>query len=238
MPTLTTLANLLYPPACLLCDAPLSDAGAVCGRCDAALPRAGAPLCRRCGAEIRGAFDAVLECAGCRRHPRAFDAARAPWRYAGPAREAVHRFKYGRRRRLGGWLAADMARTARAALPCDERSIIVPVPLHWLKLRLAGRNHAEELARALSRALGAPCVPKALARRRWTRPQTRLSGRARLRNVRHAFTASSRLVCGRTVLLVDDVLTSGATAEACACALKTAGARAVYVLTAARTPLE
>lgn len=216
----------------------MPSAGAVCGRCDTALPRAAAPLCRRCGAEIRGAFDAVLECAACRGHPRAFELARAPWRYAGAARQAVHRFKYRRRRRLGSWLAEDMARTARATFPCDAVSAVVPVPLHWLKRRLAGRNHAEELAHALSRSLGTPCLPRALARRRWTRPQTRLCGRARLRNVRQAFTASPRLVRDRTVLLVDDVLTSGATAEACARALKAAGARAVYVLTAARTPLE
>jgi ComF family protein len=202
------------------------------------MPRCAAPLCRRCGAELRGAFDAVLDCAACRTRPRAFDVARAPWRYAGPARHAIHRFKYRRRWRLGAWLADDMARTARAALPPGGVSAVVPVPLHWLKRRLAGRNHAEELAHHLARALGTPCLPQALTRRRWTRPQTRLSGRSRLANVRRAFAASEPLVRGRTVLLVDDVLTSGATADACARVLKAAGARAVYVLTAARTPLE
>ena len=237
MSLVAALTNLLYPPACLLCDTPTALERTVCSRCIRTLPATLEPVCRRCGVELRGAFDAVMDCAACRKAPRAFGLARAPWRYDGTARMAVRRFKYERRRRLGRWLAGGMAQAARASLPLEEISAIVPVPLHWFKRRLAGWSPSEDLARAVSQRLGKPCLPQALARTRWTATQTRLSWRERSRNVQGAFTAFPAAVGDRAVLLVDDVLTSGATAEACALALKQAGARTVYVLTAARTPL-
>ena len=233
-----SLTNLLYPPACRLCDTPSLAERTVCRRCERALPATLAPVCRCCGVELRGAFDARMDCAACREAPRAFELARAPWRYAGPARSAILRFKYRRRWRLGRWLADGMAQTARESLPLKDVSAVVPVPLHWLKHRLNGCNPAEDLARPIARSLGKPCVPRALVRTRWTATQTRLSWHERSRNVREAFTAFPEDVRDRTVLLVDDVLTSGATAHACTLALKRAGARAVFVLTAARTPLE
>ena len=232
------LTNLLYPPACLLCDAPAAPTQTVCSRCVRTLPVTLAPVCRGCGVELRGAFDAVMDCAACRKAPRTFALARAPWRYDSTARMAVRRFKYARRWRLGRWLADGMAQTAQASLPIEEISAVVPVPLHWLKRRLAGWNPSEELAGTVSQRLGKPCRPRALIRTRWTATQTRLSWRGRSRNVREAFTAFPEAVRDQTLLLVDDVLTSGATAEACARALKRAGARRVFVLTAARTPLE
>lgn len=238
MPSIASLVNLLYPPACLLCDGALPSGRDVCPACERAMPALLAPTCRSCSAELRGAFDARLECAACRRRPRAFDLVCAPWRYAGQAQQAMHRFKYRRRWRLGRWLAQAMAETARASLPSGEVSVVVPVPLHRLKRWLNGANPPEDLAQPIARALGRPCRRRALTRTRWTATQTKLSWQARSRNVRGAFRASAREVRGETVLLVDDVLTSGATAEACARALKDAGAKRVYVLTAARTPLQ
>ena len=232
------LTNLLYPPACLLCERPSPAARTVCRRCERALPATLAPACRRCGVELRGAFDARMDCTACREAPRAFELARAPWRYAGPTQLAIRRFKYHYRWRLGRWLADGMAQTARDSLPLEDVSAVVPVPLHGLKRWLNGGNPAEDLARPIARSLGKPCLPRALARTRWTATQTRLSWHERSRNVREAFTAFPGDVSNRTILLVDDVLTSGATASACALALKRSGARAVYVLTAARTPLE
>lgn len=197
----------------------------------------GPPVCDRCGVELRGAFDAVLRCAACRAAPPAFAMARAPWRYEGPVRQAVHEFKYRGRWRLGPWLAEDMARCARALLPLQDIDGVVAVPLFWLKRRLRGADAAGELAGALARALGKPLVRGALRRTRWTSTQTRWQGRRRRANVRGAFAARRRLVEDRTLLLVDDVLTTGATAHACATALRQAGARKVLVLAAARTPL-
>lgn len=201
------------------------------------MPRTGRPACSRCGVELPGAFDAVVLCAGCRRRPPAFETAQAPWQYAGRTQDAIRQFKYHRRWRVGGWLAAEMARLAGSSLPIDDIALVLPVPLHWLKRRLKGFNPTESLAASIARRLAIPQSPHALRRTRWTATQTRLSVAARFRNVRRAFRAEARLVRDRSVLLIDDVLTSGATAHACALALKEAGARRVFVLTAARTPL-
>ncbi len=130
-----------------------------------------------------------------------------------------------------------MARTAQDAFPQDAIAAVVPMPLHWLKRRLRGFNPAEELAATVARLIDKPYLPHALRRSRWTRTQTRLRWKARFQNVRNAFVARTPLVADRGVLVVDDVLTSGATADACARALRSSGANAVFILTAARTPL-
>ncbi len=231
---LQTLTNLLFPPACLLCHDRLNSSSLLCDRCSRAMPRAGPPVCSRCGAGLPGAFDAVAWCAACRQTPLAFEQARAPWTYAGAAREAVQQFKYHRRWRLGRWLADGMTATAQRSFPIEQISAVLPVPLHWAKRRLRGFNPAEQLAHRVAAALDKPCRPHALRRTRWTPTQTRLSPRRRFQNMRRAFAA--RAPSAGAVLLVDDVLTSGATADACAAALKTAGASKVFVLTAARTP--
>ena len=233
----TSVMNLLYPPTCLLCHAPLPS-GAVCEECAIAMPEREAPVCVRCGIGLPGAFDAVALCALCRRRPPRFEMARAPWRYAGSLQDAVRQFKYHHRWRIGRWLADGMSRTAASSLPLSEISVVLPVPLHWLKRWLRGWNPAEALAASVARSLGKPCRPSTLRRTRWTATQTRLGWQARARNVREAFAARPRLVRDQTVLLIDDVLTSGATANACALALRQAGARRVFVLTAARTPLD
>ena len=234
------LTNLLYPPACLLCHTPLPGCPAdrlFCERCAQTIEPNGPPVCARCGAEIAGAFDAVTRCARCRERPPAFDAARAPWRYADGGRHALRQFKYHGRWRIGRWLAHGMTGAARRDLPVEAIDLVVPVPRHWIKIRLRGGAPACDLARRIAWALGAPCRVSALRQVRWTRSQTRLPWRRRVRNVRGAFAAAPRAVRGRTILLVDDVVTSGATAHACAHALNMAGAQRVFVLSAARTPL-
>ena len=207
----------------------------LCQACRDRMPRLGPPVCARCGIGLPGAFDADLECASCRATPPAFEMARAPWEYAGTAQDTVQAFKYRRRWRLGQWLAGTMTTCAHTALPLHEVDAVAPVPPHWLKHRLQGFNAAEALASAVARSLQLPYVPHVLRRRRWTATQTRLGWQERARNVRGAFTASrpGRL---RGLLLVDDVLTSGATANACATALQSAGVPRIFVLTAARTP--
>ena len=229
------LINLCFPPACLLCHARLASSRVVCEPCAASMPRSGRPLCAQCGVTLPGAFDALVQCAECRRHPPTFEAARAPWQYAGRTQDAIRQFKYHRRWRVGGWLAAEMARLAHSSFPTDDIALVVPVPLHWVKRRLKGFNPPESLAASIAQRLKIPQTSRALRRTRWTATQTRLSVAARFRNVRRAFRDKAPMVHDRSVLLIDDVLTSGATAHACAIALKEAGARQVFVLTAART---
>ena len=208
-----------------------------CADCLKLMPRMHAPVCVRCGITIPGAFDAHALCRICRQHPLAFDLARSPWQYEGSVQVAIRQFKYRQRWRIGRKLADDMATVARAHLPLQDIAVILPVPLHRLKRWLKGCNPAESLARDVARSLGKPCSTRIISRTRWTTTQTRLGWSRRFRNVRQAFAVRSRAIQGSDVLLVDDVLTSGATADACARALKDAGARWVFVLTAARTPL-
>ena len=201
------------------------------------MPRSGLPICAACGMTLPGAFDVVRRCVACRNAPPAFEAARAPWQYTGRVPEAVQQFKYHRRWRIGRWLADEMASTAQTSLPLPDVDAVVPIPLHWLKRRWKGFDPVEQLAADVARTLDKPLLSRALRRTRWTVTQTRLHGRARVRNVERAFAAQAHSVRGGSLLLIDDVLTSGATANACALALKTAGARRVFVLAAARTPL-
>jgi ComF family protein len=159
---------------------------------------------------------------------RGFDAAYSFAAYDGVTRKLIHLYKYARIRTL----ARPLADLLRRGLPLDEHfDTIVPVPLHWLRQWKRGFNQSELLARALSRRSGIP-VLNALKRSRSTKAQAGLSNHARRQNVAKAFRA--RPVEGRRILLIDDVMTTGATATACAQALKRAGAARVAVLTVAR----
>ena len=230
-----SLINLLYPPACLLCRAPLaSGAAGLCQACERAMTPCGPPVCQRCGLPRAGAYDARLVCPSCERRQPAFDKARAPFVYTSPVRAAVHAFKYDGHRRLGRWLAHRMAQTAAHEVADEPIDRVVPVPMHWAKRRLTGLNPAEWLASAVAAQLGLSCDVRTLRRVKWTPTQTRLTRTLRLRNVREAFAASGSSLKDCTILLVDDVLTSGATAQACAQALRAHGAARVLVLTAAR----
>jgi ComF family protein len=172
---------------------------------------------------------ALEQCARCRRVPSLVDAARSAGLYEGSLREIIHAFKYEGRRGLAAPLAG-MMRTAGAPILAGADAA-VPVPLHrWRRMR-RGFNQADDLARRL----GVP-VTRALWRVRATVPQTGLTSAARRRNLRRAFIVNplgSGAIPHRTFVLVDDVRTTGATLEACARALKGAGAREVRALTIA-----
>jgi competence protein ComFC len=187
-------------------------------------------FCTSCRTPFQNSFplDAAGRCALCRGGLRGFDAAYSFGAYEGVLRELIHLYKYGRVRTLAPPLSALLAR----ALPRDEAfDATVPVPLYWRRRLQRGFNQAELLARGLSRRTGIPVV-KALGRVRPTPTQAGLSNSSRRQNVARAF--RSRSVQGKRILLIDDVMTTGATAASCALALKQAGARRVALLTLAR----
>jgi ComF family protein len=187
-------------------------------------------FCASCRTPFHNAFplDADGRCALCRSGLRGFDAAYSFGAYEGVLRELIHLYKYGRVKTLAWPLSGLLAQ----ALPRDEAfDAAVPVPLYWRRRLQRGFNQAELLARGLSRRTGIPVV-RALGRRRPTPAQAGLSNSARRQNVSQAFRA--RNVQGKRILLIDDVMTTGATAASCAAALKQAGARRVSLLTVAR----
>jgi ComF family protein len=229
----TATLDLLFPALCPVCEAVLGAGrrDPLCAACWAALDRLAPPWCERCGVpEATPAAGGA--CGPCLREGPAYDWARAGARYAGVAREALHAFKFRGRRRLARPLAALVLEQCGADIPGDVDAL-VPVPLAAARERERGFNQATLLAAALAPALGAAVRPRWLGRTRATRPQSELDGTARRDNVRGAFAASPR-VAGRHAVVVDDVLTTGATASECARALRAAGAARVGVLAVAR----
>jgi ComF family protein len=203
----------------------------VCRRCiQSPEPLDAEFFCVSCRTPFQNAFplDEEGRCALCRSGLRGFDAAYAYGAYEGPLRRLIHLFKYSKIRTLARPLGGLLMR----ALPRDERfDAIVPVPLYWRRRLQRGFNQAELLARGISRSTGIPVI-RALRRVHATPTQAGLSNSARRRNVAAAF--RSRPIAGKRILLIDDVMTTGSTATACANALKRGGAKRVALLTVAR----
>jgi ComF family protein len=218
------LLDLVYPPRCAACGEGVKEEP-FCPVCAGAVDPVPAG-CARCAAPGPDAL-----CGGCRAAPPAFEAVRAGGLFGGPLADAIHAFKYSGRpalaRPLGAWLAA------RAPLP--EEAIVVSVPLARGRRLARGYDQASLLADALARAAGARGrrLRGALARTRETPPQVGRTRDERARNVADAFVATAA-VAGKDVVLVDDVVTTGATADAAAAALRRAGARSVVVVALAR----
>ncbi|MEO7743430.1 MAG: ComF family protein [Usitatibacter sp.] len=211
---------------CALCGV-RSDAHLICAACDASLPRSG-PCCVRCAVPLatRGT------CGACIQRRSAFDEVHAAFEYRFPVDRLVQRFKFDGDLAIGAWLAHRLGdRLAHAPLP----DLLVVPPLSSAGLRKRGFNQAIEIARILSARLGPRLARGALAKVRDTGPQHALDARARRANLRGAFTCRVRLA-GESVAIVDDVVTTGATAEVLADVLARAGAGRVSVWAVARTP--
>jgi ComF family protein len=227
------LLDFLFPPVCIACREPAASAG-FCAACWGEIQFLDGPLCACCGIPFDVALLADSLCAGCLTRPPAFDRARAILRYDDISRAPILALKHADRLDLVPGFALWLERAGRGLI--ESSDLLVPVPLHRSRLWRRRYNHAAELARALSRRTGITLDTVALVRGRATPSQGIMaSARARRRNVLGAFKVpETSRVAGRNILLVDDILTTGATAEAAARALKRAGAAKVQVLALAR----
>lgn len=233
------IRNLFFPNRCASCGKSLqpSNPHCLCGECWDSLPRIRQPYCPRCGRPIgsRTVVPYDTLCGECRLAGHCFGLCRSAGRYDGTLRECIHILKYGGRRELAQPLAAFMADFAAEAFAGERYDGLVPVPLHPAKLRERGFNQALLLARGVGSLLNIPVRSRVLARIRRGETQSTLSRAERLKNVRGAFSLRSKEgVKGLSLLLIDDVFTTGATAEECARVLLKGGARKVDVFTAAR----
>jgi ComF family protein len=229
-----SLVDMLMPPTCIACKAPVATPLGYCSDCWSALPVIEAARCLQCSIPLPIEWSAESHCLGCLREPPRFDRTAAPFRYEGPARQTVLAFKNGR-----DAYAGQMATAMRQAAPgwVTPGTLVAAVPLHRWRLAARGYNQALLLAREIAQQSGAPLDPDLLVRVRAT-PRTKgLSRVARKRNAEGAFRLAEdgkARIAGREVILVDDVMTSGATASAAAGVLKRGGAARVSILVYAR----
>lgn len=233
--TVTVMLDALLPPRCAGCGEPVARPRSLCLGCWSALRFVTHPLCRLCGDPFETAPPGEPVCGDCLAAPPPWGRARSALRYDDSSRPLVLAFKHGDRLHLAPLLAGWM-RSAGAGL-LAECDVIVPVPLHRWRLLARRYNQAAALAQALSAASGRPVSDRALQRARRTPSQGQMTKSQRARNVQGAFRVDAGRraeIAGRRVLLVDDVLTSGATAAACTRVLLRAGAASVDLLTLAR----
>lgn len=231
------VVDFVYPPRCIICGEFVNSEAEFCAKCLSDFQEAAHPMCTICGLPFNSGSDHI--CRECHKKRPAFDKARAWGVHRGAGRHAVIALKFGRKTKLAAHLAKLMTSTLLEEFDTTEIDTIIPVPLHKKRLRWRGFNQSLLLAKGISAATGIDVDFLSLKRIRQTKPQTRLPLKQRSENVKGAFqVVRPNFVRDKTILLVDDVFTSGATITECARALKSQGARSVYALCAVRAILD
>jgi len=230
------LLDGIYPRHCCACGTEIRERleTGLCWDCRSGTAAISPPCCERCGMAVAGRIDHAFTCADCAAEPPAFTRARSLFRYEGGVRDAIHALKYHRdfsvvpdlsRLLLAGW---------RTYYPEEDLRVFAAVPLHPRRLRERRFNQGEELLRGLRRLAPEIEIWRGLRRVKHTDTQTRLSKAGRRENVRGAFRVRPGAAVPEKLVLVDDVMTTGATLDACARALRRAGVREIHALTLAR----
>ncbi|HEU5047737.1 MAG TPA: ComF family protein [Rickettsiales bacterium] len=232
------VVDTLFPARCPACRETVGQHGSLCSACWQNIHFITDPMCCKCGVPFEYHIGEQAFCGPCMTRKPAYTQARAVFRYNEASRGQVLAMKYHDKTQLAPVFGAWLARIAQDY--ATKTHAIIPVPLHYTRLISRRYNQAALLAHAISTHTGLPVLPDTLLRARKTPPQSGLSRRQREDNMRGAFhikKGKNSILKGKSVLLVDDVMTTGATLEACSRTLHDAGVRDVYVLTIARTVL-
>jgi len=234
--SLNAAIALFYPEVCQICEAERATTaeGFVCVRCWRTVRFVRPPFCDRCGLPFEGDITTNFVCSNCHDVKLYFRAARSATVSEGATREAIHRYKYQRALWFEPFLADLLIREAAPELKKEKWDWLVPIPLFPAKQREREFNQAERLAQRLSAATKIPVNIRLLHRVQPTRTQTQLNRVERNANMQNAFAAGDMILNGEKIVLIDDVLTTGSTTNACARVLRKMGAGEVIVWTVAR----
>lgn len=230
--------NLLFPPRCLTCGEWVDDVGGLCAPCWGQITFLRDPACSICGYPFDYEIGDDALCPGCIAAKPAYSHARAVFAYDDSSRKLITGFKYGDKTHAAPILANWMVSRGQSIL--NEADILIPVPLHWRRLFTRRYNQSALLTQQLGQITGKNILLDGLARTKHNPPQASLSLKERKKNVQGAFTVPTKhrnRLNSKHIILIDDVMTTGATVNACCKALKRAGAGEVSVLTLARTIL-
>lgn len=224
------VADILFPRRCPVCDEIVLPRGSlICPECVKILSFVKGPVCKKCGKEV---FSDRLEyCFDCTKHTRSFESGRALINYNDAAKDSMVKIKYKNKREYIDFYTEAICRRYGKQIARMRADVLVPVPVHPSRMKTRGYNQAELLARGIGRSLGIPVRSDLLRRSRKTAPQKELNPAERLKNLEQAFEAEGNFVGIETVILIDDIYTTGSTIEACTRALKRAGVKTVYFLT-------
>ena len=223
-----SLIKLLFPARCACCGA-VAGGSDVCVRCKEKITYINPPVCELCGSELK-------RC-GCKNRKYAFDRAVSAIVYEGAVRNGIRRFKFEGKVAAGRFFADEMLRVISREYGDVKFGLLLAVPMSKLSLKRRGYNHCDILCGHISKKTGIEFDRRALTKLRESRQQHTLSWRERMTNLSGVFRADSKKVAGKTVLLADDIMTTGATLSECARAIKNAGAKEVFCVSAAMTEL-
>lgn len=229
-------ANILFPPVCLACNELVEQQGALCSECWNQMEFCAGPACDICGYPFEYQMEHHTICGACIQQPPPYGRARAVFRYNSISRQLVTSLKYHDKTHIVPYIADWMVRAGEDILA--DADYIIPVPLHRRRLWMRRYNQSALLSQHITRKTSVPTLYNALVRTRYTPPQAGLNYKQRIKNVTGAFQVIAKYrfrIKGKRIILIDDVLTTGATVKACARALLKVGAQRVDVLTLGQT---
>lgn len=225
------LVELLFPRRCPVCDKPVDKMGNyICKKCQEHIRYVQSPYCLKCGKELKTSTEEY--CEDCKNAAHIFDRGRAVYEYES-IKEAVYRFKYAGRREFAEFFGKQTADILGKEIKGWKPDVIVPVPLHKEREKKRGYNQAALLAKEVSKCLDIPVNDKIIYRSRATVPQKELNGKERQNNLKNAFKIGQNDVKLKTIIVVDDIYTTGATMDEMAQCLKSAGAEKIYCISLA-----